>query len=208
MDIAGMSNIVTVTTLRAPLHETIAFVNYHINSGIDHMILYFDAGDDPAIKLLEKCSRVTCIRCNGGYWQQYMRPRPSYIEERQVINANNALWLARKLGADWIIHIDSDELVYTEGNLGTVLSAMNEKVHAVRFEMREAVPEQLEYENVFKEVTLFKAPAGPRQLERLKAAACRHALYHGEYLRGTRVPNARCGFQPRLTAPYPPSDSG
>lgn len=54
----------TVTTLMAPLNQTLSFVNYHLNIGIDHMFLFFDNPDDEAIDALKDYKRVTCFGCD------------------------------------------------------------------------------------------------------------------------------------------------
>jgi hypothetical protein len=43
-----MSSWCIVTTLQAPLHETLMFVNYHLNIGADHIYLFFDDPGDAA----------------------------------------------------------------------------------------------------------------------------------------------------------------
>jgi hypothetical protein len=82
-----------------------------------------------------------------------------------------------------LIHLDSDELIHCESDLKDALDNFDKEVHVVRFDIREAVPEQLQYENVFKEVGLFRSPATIHQLNRMKSSRCKQALYNGEYFR-------------------------
>jgi hypothetical protein len=98
------------------------------------------------------------------------------------INASAGLEIARESGYDWIIHIDSDELLYSKEILGTILSKMKKNV--VRFAIREAVPDQEDYTDVFSEVTLFKKPASRLKLMVAMGLGCRKAFFRGEYFRG------------------------
>lgn len=179
-----MNYICLVSTLRAPVSETLSFVNYHINTGIDRLVLFFDNPEDDAIEELAHYSQVSCIRCDDSYWTKNNCERPRLIEDRQVINANNAFLFARENGFEWLIHVDSDELIQCSPGLGNILRTIEEGVHIVRFDMREAVPEKLRYENIFEEVTLFKTPPTDYQLKRMVSGGCEQALYNGEYFRG------------------------
>src|SRR5262249_41683182 len=149
--------ICLVCTLRAPLSEVMMFVNYHLNIGIDKLVLFFDDPNDPAIDSLIDYSQVTCIPCDEGHWLKVSNRRPSTIEERQIANATLALEMAKESGCDWITHIDSDELIYPDGEIARILAEARGNI--VRFDLREAVPERDYYESRFSEVTLFKRPA-------------------------------------------------
>ncbi|HHJ16541.1 MAG TPA: hypothetical protein ENJ80_07575 [Gammaproteobacteria bacterium] len=179
-----MDSISIVTTLRAPLHESMSFVHYHINKGISHLFLYFDDPDDPAIECLAHYDNVTCVQCDKHYWTANAGTYPQFIEDRQIFNANHALALARDRNLDWIIHIDSDELLYTNTSLEGLLSGVSKDIHVIRFTMREAVPSKLKYRNFFMEVHDFKVPPTPIQGQSLASKNVRQALYHGEYFRG------------------------
>ena len=177
-----MSTICLVTTLRAPLSEVMMFVNYHLNIGIDKLILFFDDPNDPAIDSLIDYQQVTCIPCDQEHWRKVRNYQLSMMEERQIANANLALEIAKASGYDWITHIDSDELIYSEGEIARVLSEA--KGNIVRFELREAVPERDYYKRVFSEVTLFKKPASPLKQRVAKTFGCKRAFFGGLFFRG------------------------
>jgi hypothetical protein len=180
--------IAIVGTFRASLSDTIRYVDYHLNTGIDHLFLFFDDPTDPALDALAAYPNVTCIRCDDRYWSNSgFTVMPSDLNRKQIINANVGLRLAREIGIAWITHIDSDELLYAEKGIATALSRIAPHVEVISFQVLEAVPEQLEYECMFAEVRLFKRTH--RRLNRLffalaKALGCKSAFYNGEYFRG------------------------
>src|SRR5262249_45962622 len=115
--------IAIVGTFRASLSDTIRYVDYHLNTGIAHLFLFFDDPTDPAIDALAKYNNVTCIRCDAEYWTNSgFTVTPSDLNRKQIINANVGLRLAREIGIAWVTHIDSDELLYAEEGISTALS--------------------------------------------------------------------------------------
>jgi hypothetical protein len=188
-----MDTVCVVGTFRAPVAEISYFINYHVNSGIDHVFLFFDA-DDSTIEQLADRRKLTCFRCDDEHWRNYIkvssvpesRMGKLIINEKQMINADIALYRARQMGLDWVIHIDSDELLYARDGIKTVLSRVSKDVDVVRFEILEAVPEEYEYENMFAQISLFRSC--PRlyegRLTLAKMLGCQKAFYQGEYFRG------------------------
>src|SRR5579863_8930815 len=142
-----------ISTIRAPLRETMYFVNYHLNLGIDQIILFFDDPKDPAAEALSNYVRVRTIRCDSAYWAALRLEAPALVGQRQVMNVNYGMKLAGQIGFDWAIHIDGDELLMADGEIGNILA--QQSVDVVRFAMKEAVSEKDRYDNVF-EATLFK----------------------------------------------------
>lgn len=151
--IQKIDTIAIVGTFRASLSDTIRYVNYHLNTGIHHLFLFFDDPTDPAIDALAALKQVTCIRCDDKYWSASgFTVLPSDLNQKQIINANVGLRLAREMGIGWITHIDSDELLYAEEGISRALSRIAPQVEVISFQVLEAVPEQLEYECMFAEV--------------------------------------------------------
>lgn len=174
--------ICTTTTLRAPLPETIMFVNYHINIGVDHLFLFFDDPNDRAIVQLAEYRSVTCIGCDAEHWKRVGCEADSHIEERQILNANLALTWAREMGYDWIAHIDSDELIHVETPLKSLLLGLSEAWPVLWFPSLEAVPQKMKYSRPFEEMHLFKAlPTRDHHYFRGKNEA---AFFRGEFFRG------------------------
>jgi hypothetical protein len=82
----------------------------------------------------------------------------SEVMARQILNCELAIGMAAQAGFDWILHIDSDELFYCQGG------SAPEHFRALDFRGAgnavymnyEALPEQFEVRDYFREVTLFK----------------------------------------------------
>ena len=174
-----------VSTVRAPLKQTFSFINYHLNIGIDELLLYFDDPADDAIPILARSERVCAQICDEAYWKARGVSRPASIEERQEINVNHGLGAARARGIDWLIHTDSDELLMSNGaTVNAVLASLSADV--VRFAMKEAASQALFYEDIFS-TTTFKEPINDRQGWRPHLArllGCGGAFFEGEYFRG------------------------
>lgn len=176
--------ICIVSTVRAAPDELLDFTHYHFNAGTDWIILFFDDPQDPAADLLSGNERITVIRCDRSFWASQGIERPASIEHRQLINANLGLLWARQRQFDWIIHIDSDELLHADADLHDVLMAARAPV--VRFAMKEAVAERASYSSRF-DSTLFREPCSPGRLESLSPEVRSAILFEGEYFRAHKA---------------------
>jgi hypothetical protein len=152
------------------------------HAGVDQIFLFFDDPQDPALEVLDGVSpRVTSVRCDAAFWRAQRVKRPAIIEHRQLVNANLGLAWARQYRFDWIIHIDSDELLLADVDLRDILSA--EKSAVVRFPMKEAVAEREAYPSRFH-TTLFREPLPPARIASLSSEDRASVLFEGEYFRG------------------------
>jgi hypothetical protein len=177
--------VCTVTTLKADLAQTLAFVNYHLNIGIDWMILFFDNPTDPAIDSLRGNNRVACIPCDDEYWRAHDESATHSIESKQIANAMRALEMAREREFQWIVHIDCDELLYSNDGIQAILSDTDAEI--VTFDIREAVPEREHYGRPFADIRLFRKPSTEIRQSLARKLGCRNAFYRGEYFRGHLV---------------------
>ncbi len=111
------NSICLFTTIRATLADTLAFVYYHLNIGVDHHYLFFDDPDDPSINVLSREKRVTCIRCDADHWRIHagsFRESDRSTVNKQKINSEVASKMAREQAYTWIGQIDADELIYAK----------------------------------------------------------------------------------------------
>jgi hypothetical protein len=179
-----MNRTATISTVKAPIKELSMFVNYHINSGIDMVILFLDDPHDTAFSFFLDYSKVHVTLCTDEYWDQSRScgTRPASIEERQNINVNKGAAIASDYGCEWIIHIDSDELIQATTNLKSEL-ARCKKVDAIKFTVLEAVSERTHYENIFMPIW-FKANPTWRRIGLAQKLGCKRAIFEGEYFRG------------------------
>lgn len=149
-------SIATATTIQVPLDETLSFVNYHLRTGVDHMYLFFDDPQDEAFFRLRNHARLTCVRCTESHWASLGVEDPSSVQRRQRANATYAFRQAKEAGIDWVAHVDSDELLWEPHSLRESFAAMSPEVEVLLFPVLEAVPQRLEYQNPFREISLFK----------------------------------------------------
>ena len=197
-----IQTVSTVTTLKAPLRETLMFVNYHLNMGVSHMYLFFDDPNDDCIEALANYKQVTCIKCDSEHWENILsqsgalerdwttiesselqRMLNSSVDYRQILNANYAFKLAQRDGSDWLIHIDSDELIYAKESLDVLLSKVSPKTEVLVIKPLETAPEKTEYESIFDEVTLFKNIPWLWQKYLAYFLGCQRVFQDGYYFR-------------------------
>ena len=182
--------ICTVSTVRAAQMELKMFVNYYLNCGVDRMFLFFDDPADESIAHFKNDNRLACIRCDAAHWAALQLPDRSSIEERQIRNASLALELARREGIDWIIHIDSDELLFTpEQHIKFHLQQQaEENVDAITFSTLEALPKLRYTKHFFEGIHWFKSAKSiiPHAEAIARVMGCRR-VFEYSYFRGHSI---------------------
>jgi hypothetical protein len=105
----GGGVILSVSTVKDTVPNLEKFVRRNLAGGIDHLLVFLDDKQPEAAELLDAHPHVTCVRTHRGWWHGQ---RPRRLNERQ---GRNAALGARVLGAfdwaDWVFHIDGDEVV-------------------------------------------------------------------------------------------------
>lgn len=172
-----------VSTMRSPGQAHLAaWLAYHRAIGFRRFFLYFDDPDDPD-RAAATGRDVVAIRCDAALEQRLRASRrwPMLAEfatgtgvdrlmARQQLHVEDALAriAADRMPLDWLLHIDHDELFSTPGDDAAAhfaaLVALGTD-HAIYLN-HEAVPETLEVDDVFRDVTLFKR--NPYVLRRLR----------------------------------------
>jgi hypothetical protein len=162
-----------VATIRTPGRAMLAdWLAYHRAVGVVHFLLYFDDPNDTDREVAEGGKDVTVVVRDETLVAAH-RALPQWASvgaaslatdgtnrliARQILNVAHALERAPALGLDWLLHIDHDELFLVPGDDArahfAALSARGVE-HAVYLN-HEAVPETVEVDDVFREVTLFK----------------------------------------------------
>lgn len=176
-----MIKVTIISTVRSPIKQLRLFVNYHLNVGIDHIILFFDDPLDEGINAFAQYEKVSTVKCSSAYWLEKTDKRPEFISERYIINVNEGVKLALEKNCNWIIHIDSDELINPLKELKQVLSDTN--AEAVRFSILEAVSENEKYDHIFQPI-LFKKNPNRLQVYLAKFLGCSNVFFDNQYFRG------------------------
>jgi hypothetical protein len=156
----------SVTLLKAPVDQVAQWVGYHLNAGLTDMHLFFDDPADPAADALSGIPGIHTYRCDEAFWQRWSslpdRSRPPRVPGRQVAILRKILNNPEP-PLDWLVHIDSDELLWSRGHLADdlVRDLSGEAAH-VQFLPLEAVPADPRMKDAFLQVRLFKDPVMDR----------------------------------------------
>jgi hypothetical protein len=167
------------------------WLDYHRAIGVSRFFLYFDDPGDRDLDVVATARDVTARRRDAELMDE-LRACPQWpamgpfamtgrggdrTMARQVLHVEHALdRIAREQAdVDWLLHIDHDELFCTPGGDAPAhFAALTElgADHAVYLN-HEAVPESIDVDDVFRDVTLFKR--NPFVVERLRGPRARAA---------------------------------
>ncbi len=150
--------VVTVSTVKDTLANVQRFVNGNLAGGIDHMFIFLDASDPEVEDWLTSRCQVTHVVCDGAWWTE---GRPQLLNRRQNINANVVKALLSLVDwADWLFHIDADEIVRINRRSLRRVPAEEPAVRLLPLE----VISQLHWDST---PTLFKRRLSPDELTEL-----------------------------------------
>jgi hypothetical protein len=97
--------------LKEPTDQTLRFVKWHLEQGVDRMVLCFDDPFDPAMEVLNSFEQVTCIPCTPAFWK-HIGVNP---DVRFTLRQNAAMqFIYDGSPRGWFLNLDGDELVYLE----------------------------------------------------------------------------------------------
>ena len=157
--------IALASTLRNAGAVLDSFIRYHRAIGFDHLFLFFDDPEDPAIDTARAYAGVSAIPRDDRLRQRWASSglvAASFAEAevmaRQVLNLEVAIGLALAQHIDWLLHIDGDDLFYAphQSVKEHFASLTARNVPGMTYANYEAVPEQVDIVDFFKEATLFK----------------------------------------------------
>lgn len=142
---------------------------YHYYLGISRCFVYLDGSTDGTRKSLEGLDFVTVsdsIDVNKyesiKHLQQFVDTYETHHTARQCLNTYDAKMKCRDFGIDWLISIDSDELIALDMNkfipnsLPLFFKEVDKDFDEVNFRVFEVFPRKKEYGNVFAEESFFK----------------------------------------------------
>ena len=170
-----------------------SFICYYLYLGFATLYLYLDDPADASVGIAQQypSDRVK-VRVRDHALQREWESVPSWarlrlyasteVQARQMLNCEHAIARCRAGGGEWLLHVDSDELLHlpstlpelqtsgsaqagSSGGGGGALQrhlAELERLGAILFTYRnlEAVPETLECADPYREVSLFKQHPG------------------------------------------------
>jgi hypothetical protein len=189
-------SVAIVSTLRSPGRSLESWVRWHASIGVERVYLFFDADPSeadgarvaalPGVRVVTVDRRVRARMQRDPYCARLLPHAgdpalpvgsPEELTARQLCNAALGLAMARRENIAWLLHIDGDELFLPPD--------LDAKAHFARldglgigyaiYDNHEALCEQAEYQDPFREITLFKK--NPRAVDPDVLAA------HDEYFR-------------------------
>ena len=196
-----------VCTMRDNASSLDSFICYNLALGFSMLFLYADDPEDEAVVVARRypADRVL-LRTHDATLREEWRRLPSWgrlqlyapteVQARQMLNAEHAMQRSLALGLDFLLHVDSDELLHLPcapgGGGGEALqahAALLSQRGALQFTYRnlEAVPEQ--------EVRAMRAVvAAP-----VRVAQVRTARRHGHGCQWGRAARGRRAVTPSST---------
>ena len=134
-----------VSTIEAPVADTLRFAAYHLSQGAHRIYIYLDDANEAAFVALNDHPQITPIITDDIWWEKRGR-RPV---KHQVRQSRNATHCYRRLArVDWLIHMDVDEFLVSTHSIDEVLQEMPDTAQCARIRPMEQLS---------GDPTLFKA---------------------------------------------------
>ncbi|OIW11482.1 hypothetical protein TanjilG_26848 [Lupinus angustifolius] len=169
---------VCITTSTAGgLEQILPWIFYHKVIGVSTFLLFVEgkaASADvsrvlesiPGVKVIYRTRELEEQQAKSRVWNEtwledfFYKPCNHELFVKQSLNMEMGIVMARDSGADWIIHLDTDELIHPEGSqdysLRQLLSDVPGDVDMVIFPNYESTVERDDIKEPFSEVSMFK----------------------------------------------------
>lgn len=169
--------ICITTSTSAGLEQILPWIFYHKVIGVSTFFLFVEgkAASPSVSKVLESILEVKVIyrtreleaqQAKSRIWNEtwlssfFYKPCNYELFVKQSLNMEMAIVMAREANLDWILHLDTDELIHPAGtreySLRKLLSDVPENVDMVVFPNYESSVERDDIKDPFSEVSLFK----------------------------------------------------
>eukprot|EP00930_Biecheleria_cincta_P034147 TRINITY_DN23617_c0_g1_i1.p1 TRINITY_DN23617_c0_g1~~TRINITY_DN23617_c0_g1_i1.p1 ORF type:complete len:828 (-),score=149.61 TRINITY_DN23617_c0_g1_i1:9-2492(-) len=151
------------------------FVRHYAALGFVKLLLYLDDPDDAARQVLEasgwvQAGFVELVAVDEGLkrvwpslpsWRRVGHFAEMEVQSRQILNNEHALIRARQLGVDWLLHVDSDELLCLPSVAPDFFSRLAQRGCTMyTFTNVEGVPEAADSADVLQSVRIFRQNMG------------------------------------------------
>ncbi|KAI5056586.1 hypothetical protein GOP47_0028404 [Adiantum capillus-veneris] len=173
---AGPKICITTST-SAGLEQILPWLFYHQVIGVTNFFLFVEGTAAsanvsaalkslPGVKLVFRTKDLEERQSKSRIWNEtwlssfFFRPCNYELFVKQSLNMEMAIVMAREAGMDWIIHLDTDELLHPAGageySLRRLLADVEKSVDTVVFPNYETAVEQDDISDPFGEVSMFK----------------------------------------------------
>ncbi|KAG9132520.1 hypothetical protein Leryth_008442 [Lithospermum erythrorhizon] len=169
--------ICITTSTSAGLDQILPWMFYHKVIGVSTFFLFVEgkaASPDvskvlesiPGVKVIYRTKELEEQQARSRIWNEtwlssfFYKPCNYELFVKQSLNMEMAIVMAREAGMDWIIHLDTDELLHPAGtkeySLRQLLSDVPSNVDIVIFPNYESSVERDDVKEPFTEVSMFK----------------------------------------------------
>lgn len=157
--------IVSTLARAQPIFRT--WVEQHRLLGVERFYVFVDRApewDDYAqmemagVRLIIRDARLEHEWRQLPSWSLHQPYCQRQVYARQCLNTDYAVKLARDDGMDWLVHIDSDERLWSEQENFDLCGFFerHQQEDVINFRNHEAIPETWWVENYLTDITLFK----------------------------------------------------
>ncbi|CAN4109157.1 unnamed protein product [Withania somnifera] len=165
------------TSTSAGLEQILPWLFYHKVIGVTNFFLFVEgkAASRDVSKVLESITGVRVIhrtkdledvQAKSRIWKEtwlagfFYQPCNYELFVKQTLNMEMAIIMAREAGVEWIMHLDTDELLHPAGSseysLRRLLADLPNDVDMVIFPNYESSVERDDVKEPFSEVSMFK----------------------------------------------------
>eukprot|EP00250_Pteridium_aquilinum_P010219 c19222_g1_i1 orf=711-1865(-) len=169
--------ICITTSTSAGLEQILPWLFYHQVIGVTNFFLFVEGKaattnvsavlrSIPGVKLIFRTKELEEKQLKSRIWNEtwlasfFFRPCNYELFVKQSLNMEMAIVIAREAGMDWIIHLDTDELLHPAGageySLRRLLADVDKNVDMVIFPNYESAIERDDISDPFTEVSMFK----------------------------------------------------
>ncbi|CAK0805543.1 unnamed protein product, partial [Prorocentrum cordatum] len=152
-----------------------SFVRHYAALGFCRLLLYLDDPSDAARGVLEEsgwlaAGLVELVGVDGALreawrslpsWQRVGHFSSMEVQSRQILNGEHALGRASEIGADWLLHVDCDELLLLPEPAPCFFAGLSGRGCTMyTFSNVEGVPEAADSADVLRSVRVFRQNLG------------------------------------------------
>ncbi|RDX67470.1 Glycosyltransferase-like KOBITO 1 [Mucuna pruriens] len=169
--------ICITTSTSAGLEQTLPWIFYHKVIGVSNFLLFVEGKaaspnvtrvleSIPGVKVIYRTRELEEQQAKSRIWNEtwlasfFYKPCNYELFVKQSLNMEMAIVMARDAGMDWIIHLDTDELMHPAGtqeySLRQLLADVPGNVDIVIFPNYESSVERDDIKEPFSEVSMFK----------------------------------------------------
>ncbi|XP_073015728.1 glycosyltransferase-like At2g41451 [Primulina eburnea] len=169
--------ICIISTSSAGLEQILPWIFYHKVIGVAKFFLFVEGeAASPAVyKVLDSIPGVRVVRrtreldeqqAKSRIWNEtwlssfFYKPCNYELFVKQTLNMEMGIVMATEAGMDWIIHVDTDELIHPVGSsqysVQKLLLDVPQDVDLVIFPNYESIVERDDIKEPFSEVSMFK----------------------------------------------------